>query len=141
MPLNSIKFKSQKSYFITFLVFLPLIGIAFILIFTTWKLPLYILPMLMFTNIIRIVRLCRCHYIISNQKDLIINFGPNRKTIPIKSITSITEVNRLSLYSWFVSWSHDTSGLLIFYHKSSKVVISPENREEFKALLEALRKV
>lgn len=96
--------------------------------------------MLMLTNLIPLVRLSRCHYIISNQKDLIINFGPNRKTIPINSITSITESSKLSLYSWFVNWSNDTSGLLIFYNKGSKVVISPQNKEEFRAMLEEFRK-
>jgi hypothetical protein len=141
MPLNSIKFKSQKSYFIVFLVFIPLLASVIGVIFINLTNPISILPLLVVGVFVPLVRLGRCHYIISNQKDLIINFGLNRKTIPIKSITSITEVNRLSLYSWFANWSNDTSGLLIFYRKGSKVVISPENREEFKALLEALRKV
>jgi hypothetical protein len=139
MQLNSIKFKSQKSYFIIFFRLLPPFVVICFIAFTSLTIPVYIFPFPISTSIIPIVRLFRCHYIISNQKDLIINYGSYRKTIPIKNITSITEVNRLSLYSWFVNWSNDTSGLLIFYHKGSKVVISPQNKGEFKAMLEELR--
>lgn len=133
--MNSLKYKSRKDWWLTIIVWgamlfaigsggyaliekAPNVGEFLITLALSIVLPIFILWMWLTT------------FYVIGEKNLIIKFGPFKKTIPLDSIKTVKKtMNPLS------SPALSLKRLEIAYGQYNSILISPHDREEFMKVL------
>lgn len=127
------KANSKKSISVIVIKFIP--SLFLILALTIVRSPINTLPLAV-PVVFALMTLFRCHYTVVDNSFLILHVSFKKKVIPLESIYHISGEKSVGFHNWFINYSNSLKGVEITYGENRKLIISPENSEDFLAFLE-----